>query len=604
MATPFGRFGQISSRRVSYSGCAWHSAGETEERMPLLAGDKMADRSLASRHRASAEFWGDRVALRFKRDGQTRDLSWADYRRQADQAAAALIELGVSVGDRIGLLAENRSEWLVADIALLSAGVAGVTMHAPLAPGQVEYQLAHSEARGVIVSTQEQADKVLGRLSALPALEFLVSFEPVDVSGKIPHFTWDALLDRGRQLGGEGLERVRRREGELDRDSLATLIYTSGTTGPPKGVMLSHGNLLSNAEAVHEMVDVGTDDVALSWLPFSHIYARTIDHYLTFLTGGLIFLAQSMDTVLADLADAQPTVMNAVPRFYEKVWSFVEALEPTEPRRRLRGLFGPRLRWLFSGGAPLPRHVCAGFHEAGLLLLEGYGLTEASPTISFNRVERFKIGTVGQAIPGVEVKIADDGEILTRGPHVMRGYWKDPEATERVIVDGWLHTGDLGRLDEEGFLTITGRKKDLIITSGGKNISPNELERILQTDPLIDQAILYGDGKPFLSALIVPDLEGVRAQARALGCALEYDGEFISSPPVRDFLAARIERLMEAVSKPERVKAFVLLGRPFSVEAGELTLTQKVRRSEILNKFRDRFDALYAQEPPGKSWDV
>ena len=564
----------------------------------------MAHRNLAALHRAGAELWGDRAALRFKVGGQTRDLSWAEYRRQADLAAAALIDLGIEVGDRVGLLAENRSEWLVADIALLSAGAAGVTMHAPLAPGQVEYQLAHGEARGLIVSGQEQADKVLPRLPALPGLEFLISFDPVDVAGKLPHLTWDALLGRGRQLGAEGLGRVLLREDALGRDSLATLIYTSGTTGPPKGVMLSHGNLLSNAEEVRAIVEVGPDDFSLSWLPFSHIYARTLDHYLAHLTGGLTFLARSMDTVVADLAEARPTMMNAVPRFYEKVWSLVEALPPEERGRRLRGLFGPRLRVLYSGGAPLPRHVCAGFHDAGLPLLEGYGLTESSPTISFNRIERFKIGTVGLAIPGVEVKIADDGEILTRGPHVMLGYWKDPEATRRAIVDGWLHTGDLGRLDEEGFLTITGRKKDLIITSGGNNIAPSELERLLLADPLIDQVVLYGDGKPFVSALIVPNLEGLRAEARALGCALEFDGELIATPALLDFLAARVERRMQAVSKPERVKAFLLLDRPFSVEAEELTPTQKVRRAEILNKFRDRLDALYMEKPPATSWEM
>ncbi|MBV8078018.1 MAG: long-chain fatty acid--CoA ligase, partial [Planctomycetaceae bacterium] len=474
----------------------------------------------------------------------------------------------------------------------------------PLAPGQVEYQLAHGEARGLIVSGQEQADKVLPRLPALPGLEFLISFDPVDVAGKLPHLTWDALLGRGRQLGAEGLGRVLLREDALGRDSLATLIYTSGTTGPPKGVMLSHGNLLSNAEEVRAIVEVGPDDFSLSWLPFSHIYARTLDHYLAHLAGGLTFLARSRDTVVADLAEARPTMMNAVPRFYEKVWSLVEALPPEERGRRLRGLFGPRLRVLYSGGAPLPRHVCAGFHDAGLPLLEGYGLTESSPTISFNRIERFKIGTVGLAIPGVEVKIADDGEILTRGPHVMLGYWKDPEATRRAIVDGWLHTGDLGRLDEEGFLTITGRKKDLIITSGGNNIAPSELERLLLADPLIDQVVLYGDGKPFVSALIVPNLEGLRAEARALGCALEFDGELIATPALLDFLAARVERRMQAVSKPERVKAFLLLGRPFSVEAEELTPTQKVRRAEILNKFRDRLDALYMEKPPATSWEM
>ncbi len=241
------------------------------------------------------------------------------------------------------------------------------------------------------------------------------------------------------------------------------------------------------------------------------------------------------------------------------------------------------------------------------MLLEGYGLTESSPTISFNRAEAFRIGTVGRAIPGVEVKISDDGEVLTRGAHVMQGYWKDPEATVRTVVDGWLLTGDLGRLDDEGFLSITGRKKDLIITSGGKNVAPNELERILLTDQaLIDQVVLYGgNGKPFISALIVPNLASLRAQAaQPPEETIELDGEFIASPALHAFMAARVERLMESVSKPERVKAFVLLGRPFSIEADEMTPTQKVRRSQIVSKYRDRLDALYDDKNAAKSWDL
>src|SRR6185312_5846005 len=236
-------------------------------------------------------------------------------------------------------------------------------------------------------------------------------------------------------------------------------------------------------------------------------------------------------------------------------------------------LFGPRLRWLSSGGAPLPHRIAEGFHEAGILLLQGYGLTESSPVISFNRLDCYRLETVGPPIPGVEIKIAEDGEILTRGPHVMRGYWREPEATAQTINDGWLRTGDVGRIDADGFLSITDRKKDLIITSGGKNIAPNELERILQTDPYIDQLVLYGDRKPFVSALIVPHLDALQARARELGCTVELDGEFIRPGPIVDFMAARVAHLMEAVSKPERVKAFLLLGRPFSLENDELTPT-------------------------------
>lgn len=561
----------------------------------------MAHRNLSTLHRASAARWHDRTALSDKQAGLRRTLSWADYRHQADWAAAGLIDMGIEPGDRVGILSENRADWLVADVAVLSAGAADVTMHAPLVAGQVQYQLAHSEARAVIVSNQEQADKVLASLPNLPQLEALISFEPVSVDGRLRYLTWEQLLERGHALGESGLKSILAREERTTRDSLATLIYTSGTTGNPKGVMLTHGNLLSNVEAVEEMTPFTSDDIVLSWLPYSHIYARTVDHYLSILSGGALYLAESMETLPADLMEVQPTLMNAVPRFYEKVWATVESLPVEVRRERLAKLFGPRVRWLSSGGAPLPRHIAEGFHQAGILLLQGYGLTESSPVISFNRFDYYRLDTVGPPIPGVEVRIAADGEILTRGPHVMRGYWKEPEATAQTITDGWLHTGDIGRL-EDGFLSITDRKKDLIITSGGKNIAPNELERILLTDPHIDQLVLYGDKKPFVSALIVPNFEALQAKARELGCTIEYDDEFIAPGPIVDFIAARVEQLMEAVSKPERVKAFLLLGRPFAMERDELTPTRKVRRRHIINEYHDRFEALYTARHGEKCW--
>jgi long-chain acyl-CoA synthetase len=271
-------------------------------------------------------------------------------------------------------------------------------------------------------------------------------------------------------------------------------------------------------------------------------------------------------------------------------------LPPEQRARTLHALFGPQIKRLSSGGAPLPRHVGDGFLAAGLPLLEGYGLTETSPVITFNRLDSFRPGSVGQAIPGVEVKIAPDGEILTRGPHVMLGYWKDPEATSAVLEDGWLKTGDVGHLDDDGFLFITDRKKDLMITSGGKNVAPAELERLLSSDPYIDQAVVHGDRKPFVSALIVPNFPALQAQAEALGCPIEVGVELIQAEPIRSFFAERIDRMMQAVSQPERVRAFLLLGRPLRVEDGEMTASLKVRRRHILGLYEDQLEALY-QKP-------
>lgn len=549
--------------------------------------------NLSALHRATAERLGPRAALRFKRDGLYHDLSWADYRRRADRAAAGLIERGIRQGDRVAILAENSPDWLTADIAVLATGAADVPIHAPNSPDQVEYQLRHSGAKAIIVSQRAQADKVLARFDDLPDLKLVIGFTPVDASGKVEAISWEGLIAEGGRHGGFGSGLVGKREEALTRDDLATVIYTSGTTGNPKGVMLTHGNLLSNAEATLEVHEVHGDDVLLSWLPYSHIYARTVDHYLAILGGVTVCLAESPETLVQNIAETQPTWLTAVPRFYEKVWTLVEALSPEARAATLHRIFGPRLRHLTSGGAPLPRHLAEGFVAAGLPLFEGYGLTESSPVISFNAPSRHKIGSVGRAIPGVEIKIADDGEVLTRGPHVMKGYWKDEAATNAAIVDGWLLTGDVGTIDDEGFLTITDRKKDLIITSGGKNLAPAELEKLLVQDPLIDQAVVFGDRMPFASALLVPNFERLAAALGAGHGPLKVVGDLVEDEAAHALVKGRVDLVMQSVSQPERVKAFLLLSRPFQVEAEELTTTLKIRRSHVLAKYRDRLQTLY-----------
>ncbi|MFO0945269.1 MAG: long-chain fatty acid--CoA ligase [Planctomycetota bacterium] len=553
----------------------------------------MKHKNLASMHRSVSEKFGPRVALRHKRHGRYEDISFTDYRRQADLIAAGLIALGIQPGDHVAILSENRYEWLITDIGILSSGAADVPMHAPLSAKQVEYQLGHSDSRGVFVSNQGQADKVLAVLEQLPKLEFIVSFDPIKVDGRIKQLTWQRLKQLGHQQGPEGQAEVRRREANLDPESLATIIYTSGTTGNPKGVMLTHRNFVTNAEASVDALHAQPDDVLLSWLPYSHSYARMTDHYLAVLSGLTVCLAESMDTLLVNLAETQPTMMTAVPRFYEKVWSAVENLPPDIRAKQVHRIFGRRIRRLSSGGAPLPAHVCKGFFEAGIPVLEGYGLTETSPIISFNSIERYKVGTVGQKIDGVEVKIADDGEIITRGPHIMKGYWKEPQATAEAIKDGWFHTGDVGEIDEDGFLKITDRKKDLIITSGGKNISPSELERLLVSDPYIDQAVTYGDARNFVTALIVPNFPMLENKAKEIGGSMQPADGFLDCPRIHRFLKERIDAVMQAVSNPERVKEFVVLARPFQLENDELTATLKVRRRHVIQKFEDRLAALY-----------
>ncbi|MEX1095672.1 MAG: AMP-dependent synthetase/ligase [Planctomycetales bacterium] len=599
--------------------------------------------SLPATHREVCRRLGPRAAVRFVRDGVDHALSWNACRRAIDGAAAGLIELGIAPGDRVALFSPNRPEWLLADLAVLSAAAVDVPLHAPLTAEQAEYQLAHSAARGVIVGGAEQMQKLAAALPRLPGVEFVVCFDirsrPPDGTWRAParspvpgasrsedhshagsaseaactnemslarttsppaggtYLTWQELVHRGRAAGRAG--EVRRREAALAPDDLATIIYTSGTTGPPKGVMLTHGNLLSNAAGTKTISRIGEDDLLSSWLPYSHIYARTVDLYVTMLAGATLAMSDSIDALVADLARFQPTWLTAVPRFYEKVWSGVEHLPAEDRRAALHKLFGPNIRQLSSGGAPLPRHVCEGFIEAGLLLLEGYGLTESSPVISFNAHDAWRIGTVGRPLPEVEVKIAEDGEILTKGPHVMRGYWKNPEATAEAVRDGWLHTGDVGRIDGDGFLAITDRKKDILVTSGGKNVAPAEVERLLVADEFIDQAVVYGDGRPFVSALIVPNLALLESRLEEIGGELAAEGDFLRGPAVYDFFAERIERAMQPLSRPERVRRFLLLSRPFRVEEGELTATLKLRRRHIIDRYEAELAGLYDSADAG-----
>lgn len=556
----------------------------------------MSYANLASMHRGVAQSLGPRTAIRYKQHGRYRDVTWRDLRRRADRAACGFIALGVQPGDRVAILSENRFEWVLCDLALLSAGCTTVPLHAPLTAAQVEYQLQHGQVRGVVVSNRCQAEKVQQVLGSLSLLEFIVSFDPTDIEFAIRQLLWDGLEHFGVDDSERLLSELRRREAAITRDDLATILYTSGTTGPPKGVMLSHGNLLSNVEGLFLCGDAHREDILLSWLPYSHIYARTVDLYLTAYAGSTLCLAECPDTVTTNLAETQPTWMTAVPRFYEKVWMSVQHLPVAERAIALRRLFGPRLKRLCSGGAPLPLHIAQGFEEAGILLLEGYGLTESSPVISFNRLSSYRLGTVGQCLPDVEVTIADDGEILTRGPHVMQGYWREEDATAKTVVNGWLHTGDIGELDGDGFLSITGRKKDLIVTSSGKNIAPAEIERLLAADPLIDQVVICGDNRPFLTAIVVPDFAALDKVMSQSGWSWNRDNDFLQHEQIEEFYAQRISDALQSVSNHERVQRFLLLSRPFQLAEEEVTATLKVRRRFILNKFAAELDKLYTGE--------
>jgi long-chain acyl-CoA synthetase len=478
----------------------------------------------------------------------------------------------------------------------MAAGAVNVPPHAPLTGRQIHYQLADAGARWLFVSTAAQLAKAEPILGELPEVRGVVVFDPVRALPELC-ISWQAFLAQGRQLLEKERATLMGREATLAPDDLATIMYTSGTTGNPKGVMLTHGNLVSNVLACLAAEPCLPDDVQLNWLPFSHIYARTIDHYGTIASGSILALAECADTLIDNLKEVRPMHMHCVPRFYEKVLAAKSSADPEETGRRLRSVFGPRIQWLGSGGAPLPTAIAEAYHAAGLCLLQGYGLTESSPVISFNQRKCFRLGSVGLPLPGVEVKIALDGEVLTRGPHVMKGYWNNPQATAEAIHDNWLHTGDLGTLDADGFLTITGRKKELLVLSNGKKVVPNYIEGLLLADPCIDQAVVCGEGRKFLTALLLPNWDNLRRALHEASIAVDDAAAecLCRDEAVVSLVRRRVDAALADVSPAEQVKKFVLLPQPFSVAAEELTVSLKLRRNVILAHHEAELERLYRE---------
>ncbi len=579
------------------------------------------------------------VAMRYKRGGTWREISYPELAETVEALSIGLLELGIRPGDRVGLLAENRPEWAWADYACLTARCTDVPIYPSLTAQQSRYILHDAAAVAVFVSTQAHADKVAEVRATLPALRHVIAMDEGVHGEGVLHI--DAVIARGR----EARPRYPNWRAEAERvgaGDLATLIYTSGTTGDPKGVMLSHGNITSNVVACLQALPAGPGDECLSFLPLSHIFERMAGHYTMLHAGVLINYAESMDTVGPNMAELSPTLVIAVPRVYEKVhaktletamagpamrreiflWAQATALHWAELRlggkpiplplrlaravadllvfSKLRAKLGGRIRFFMSGGAPLSPEIGRFFYAAGLPILEGYGLTETSPVITLNRLDQLKFGTVGRPIPGVEVRIAGDGEILTRGPHVMQGYYNKPEATREAIdPDAWFHTGDIGLIDAEGYLRITDRKKDLIVTAGGKNIAPQPIEAMLKQNPFISNAVMLGDRRPFPIALLVPDFERLRPWATAAGLAATDDAALVALPEVQAHLEAEAKKQLRELARFEMPKKFLVLNRDFTIADGELTPKMSIKRRVVEERLRNRIEALYQTEPGG-----
>ena len=578
------------------------------------------------------------------RGGNIEGIASKELFEQVRDLSLGLTALGVTRGDRVAIVSESRPEWLLTDLAVLAAGGVTVPIYPTLSPRNARYILQDSGASVAVVSTAEQLEKIRQVRHEVPRLEAIVVMdEAADLAGPSV-LTLAALAARGhaRMVSEWGAGReFRDAARQVEPADLATIIYTSGTTGEPKGVMLTHAALAANMHAGAEALDVHQDDVAVSFLPLSHAFERMVS-YIYLLRGVTIIFAESLETIARDIAAVRPTVFTGVPRLYEKMqarimekglsgsrakaalfrWAagvamargrallrgrhpapLVAAQTPFADRlvfSKIRAGVGGRLRYAVSGSAPLPVAVAEFFHGIGVRIIEGYGLTETAPVLTVNPPDAPRGGTVGRAVRGVELRIAADGEILARGPNLMTGYYNKPEATAEAIADGWLHTGDIGALDADGYLSITDRKKDLLVTSGGKKVAPQPLEAVLKQNLLIAEAVVLGDRRKYISALLVPEFAALERRLRDLGRPWAERAELVSRADVLGLYQEIVDGLNRDLAQYERIKRIALLPREFSQEQGELTPSLKVRRKIVEENWRGTIDALYPDARPGE----
>ncbi len=580
-----------------------------------------------------------RPAFRSRGEEGWSDVTYGEVAERVRRLAAALRAVGMERGARAVILSENRVEWALADYTCLSAGVIDVPIYPSLTAPQIRYILNDSGARLAFASSAEQLGKLEEIRAECPELESVVVFDPPP---SLPPGTmsWSRFIGSGASPAAGGSPDELWTEAERAQPGdVATILYTSGTTGDPKGVMLTHSNLHSNVRACADVLPVGGSDSTLSFLPLSHVFQRMAD-YLFFHVGCPVAYARSIQLVTEDLKEVRPTLVVSVPRLYEKVhasvraagglkgrlveWSIRAGSQWAEARlvgrrpglgtrlrhgladrilfSKIRAAVGGRLRFFVSGGAPLSPEINRFFFSAGLTILEGYGLTETSPVLNVNSIRdfprNFRVGTVGKAIPGTEERIAEDGEILVRGPQVMKGYYNLPERTaEAVDAEGWFHTGDVGEIDGDGFLRITDRKKDIIVTAGGKNIAPQPIENALRKNRFVDQPVLIGDRRKFICLLVAPDFEALESWARGQGKAEAADRRaLLELPRVQKLLSDEVFGELGHLSRVETPKKLLLLDREFTIEDGSLTPTQKVKRRVVEARYARQIDALYEKE--------
>lgn len=578
-----------------------------------------------------------RFLMKRKVDNEYKGITYDEFGEQTEQLAYGLAALGIKRGDKVAILSENRPEWVFSDMAILSLGAIDVPLYPSLTSESIEFILNNSESKAIILSNKFQLNKLLKYKSKCKHLNHIIILNDKDAEEKEPSLhTLSDVQGMGKIYKQQHQNLLKESISQVHENDLCTIIYTSGTTGEPKGVLLTHKNILSNVNAALEAFPINKEDVFLSFLPLCHIFERMGGYYTAFSSGGTICYAETIETVSQNMLEIKPTIITTVPRLFERIYSKIIKNVESQPvkkqkifywaidtgkafskaKRRgsipvslniknklaeklvfkkIREKTGGKLRFFISGGAALPKELGEFFEAIGILIIEGYGLTESSPVITANQIDDYKFGTVGKPFPGVQIKIAEDGEILAKGPNIMQGYYKNKKETEDTLKDGWLHTGDIGKFDSEGFLEITDRKKHLFKTSTGKYIAPTQIENIFLASKYIDQFIIIGDRRMFLSALIVPDFEAIKEFADANKIQYSNIQDLAKSKEVYELIDKDMVQFQKKLANYEKVRKFVLLEKPFSLESGEITPSMKIKRKFVEERYGHLIEEMYSK---------
>lgn len=585
--------------------------------------------------------YGDRLAVEKKLRGVWQQASWNQYYERARAVGLGLYELGVRKGDRISLLSENRLEWLYSDMGALGIGAVVVPIYATLSNEEVEYIVNHSDSKVFIVENKLQYEKaVFAKNKGCPELVKIVVIESEGIDLPEYAMTFEALMELGRKKHESDPALFEKLADDVTRDDLATIVYTSGTTGPPKGAMISHKNIMAQMEALDSVRPrYGFDtDQTVPFLPLSHVFERIAGHFYGMYVGLTASYAESMDTIVQDIQEKKPTEILAVPRVCEKVYARITMQVREQPKwkqkifywgqkvgqkiserreqkkrigfllklkykiayamifKKLAQALGGRVRWMTASGAPTAKEIIQFFNGAGIMVVEGYGMTELTAPATMSNLADYRIGSVGKPLPGFEVKIADDGEILVKGDNVISGYWKQPDVTrDSFTSDGFFMTGDIGMFDSDGFLYITDRKKDLIITSGGKNVAPQNIENLFKSDPLFSQCIVIGERKKYLTCLLNIDLQIAEKLANEKNISFESPSSLLDNPDFLKIIDEHVQERNKHLAKYETIKKYRIVKQDFSKETGELTATLKVKRKVVHEKYKELIDEMYAE---------